>query len=43
MWNILYMDMYKTGANNTSETLMAVGGGAERPRNLTFRRLVCLP
>lgn len=29
MWNILYMDMYKTGANNTSETLMAVGGGGQ--------------
>lgn len=29
MWNILYMDMYKAGANNTSETLMAVGGGGK--------------
>ena len=26
MWNILYMDMFKSGANNTPETLTAVGG-----------------
>ena len=27
MWNILYMDMFKSGVNNTPETLTAVGGG----------------
>ena len=27
MWNILYMDMFKSGASNTPETLTAVGGG----------------
>ena len=26
MWNILYMDMFKSGVNNTPETLTAVGG-----------------
>ena len=25
------MDMYKTGVNNTPETLVAVGGGAKHP------------
>jgi len=29
MWNILYMDMFKSGANNTPETLTAVGGGGK--------------
>jgi len=24
-----YMDMFKSGANNTPETLMAVGGGGK--------------
>ena len=26
---IIYMDMYKKGANNIPETLMAVGGGVK--------------
>ena len=26
-----YMDMFKSGANNTPETLTAVGGGAKYP------------
>ena len=30
MWNILYMDMFKSGANNTPETLTAVGGGGAK-------------
>ena len=29
MWNILYMDMFKSGVNNTPETLTAVGGGVK--------------
>ena len=29
MWNILYMDMFKTGVNKTLETLTAVGGGGK--------------
>ena len=29
MWNILYMDMFKSGANNPPETLTAVGGGGK--------------
>ena len=28
---IIYMDMCKTGANNTPEILTAVGGGAKYP------------
>ena len=31
MWNILYMDMFKSGVNNTPETLTAVGEGAKYP------------
>ena len=31
MWNILYLGMFKSGANNTPETLMVVGGGAKYP------------
>ena len=31
MWNILYMDMFKSGVNNTPETLTAVGGGGKYP------------
>ena len=34
MWNILYMDMFKSGANNTPETLTAVGGGGGKNPNL---------
>ena len=29
MWNILYMDMFKTGIKNYPETLTAVGGGVK--------------
>ena len=29
MWNILYMDMFKSGANYTPETLTGVGGGGK--------------
>ena len=41
MWNILYMDMFKSGASNTPETLTAVGGGVKHSKNLMFWRLVC--
>ena len=36
MWNILYMDMFKSGANNTPETLTAVGGWAKYPNLQCF-------
>ena len=36
MWNILYMDMVKSGVNNTPETLTAVGGGAKHPNLQSF-------
>ena len=31
------MDMFKSGASNTPETLVAVGGGAKHPINTSFR------
>ena len=31
---IIYMDMYKKGANNIPETLMAVGGGGVKHSSL---------
>ena len=37
MWNILYMDMFKSGANNTPETLTAVGGRAKSPLLVRFK------
>ena len=32
-----YMDMFKSGANNTPETLTAVGGGAKSPLLARFK------
>ena len=35
---IIYMDMYKKGANNIPETLTAVGGGGKTKKvNLGFK------
>lgn len=33
--------LLQTDCIKEAETLAAVGGGAKRPRNLAFRRLVC--
>ena len=40
MWNILYMDMFKKGANKNSETLTAVGGGVKHSSLLGLLREV---
>ena len=37
MWNILYMDMFKSGVNNTPETLTAVGGGGKSPLLASYK------
>ena len=37
---IIYMDMYKKGANNIPETLTAVGGGGEHSSLLGLLRKV---